>query len=223
VLGAWEEEGAHQGDDQSPIVMYVCRYEAPEEGQPIDLEASVVGPAGVGLSAIGRSLGVLERWRIASGRLERAQVDDRFVEYPRRDPLCEASTFRYGYTLEMEGPQAGPNREITPDADAAGSSTVGPVGLLKFDLRRGVVAAWRPPDGRRPTEALFVRATDGHADDEGWLLTLVEDEDRGGSDLYVLDASTLGSRRQHPEAVLHLPERLPLRSHSEWVPADRYR
>jgi carotenoid cleavage dioxygenase-like enzyme len=49
----------------------------------------------------------------------------------------------------------------------------------------------------------------------------VDDATRGGSDLYVLDASSLGRRR--PEAIIHLPARLPVRSHGEWVPADRYR
>ncbi len=66
-----------------------------------------------------------------------------------------------------------------------------------------------------------MRAHDGRADDEGWLLTVVDDPDRGASDLYVLDASTLG--RRQPEAVVHLPARLPLGNHGEWVPADRYR
>ena len=54
VLGAWDEEGRN-GDVE--VVLYVCRYDAPEEGQPVDLSASVVGPAGIGLSTIGGSLG----------------------------------------------------------------------------------------------------------------------------------------------------------------------
>jgi carotenoid cleavage dioxygenase len=66
-----------------------------------------------------------------------------------------------------------------------------------------------------------VRAVGGHSDDEGWLLTVVDDANTGTSDLYVLDASTLGRRK--PEAIIHLPRRLPFRSHGEWVPADRYR
>ncbi len=96
-----------------------------------------------------------------------------------------------------------------------------PVGLLKFDLDRDEVASWDPGPGCTPSEPLFVRAADGHGDDEGWLLTVVDDANRGASDLYVLDASSLGRRR--PEAIIHLPERLPVRSHGEWVPADRYR
>ena len=50
---------------------------------------------------------------------------------------------------------------------------------------------------------------------------MVDDVNTGTSSLYVLDASTMG--RRGPEAIIRLPERLPLRSHGEWVPADRYR
>ena len=59
--------------------------------------------------------------------------------------------------------------------------------------------------------------------DEGWLLTMVYDATRAGSDLYVLDASAFG--RRGPQAVIHLPRSvaLPFRSHGTWVGADRYR
>jgi carotenoid cleavage dioxygenase-like enzyme len=50
---------------------------------------------------------------------------------------------------------------------------------------------------------------------------LIDDANREATDLVVLDASNLG--RRGPEAVIHLPARLPLRAHGEWVPADRYR
>ncbi len=205
VLGAYDEpEGA--------IVLYVCRYSVPEQGQPIDLSASVVSPAGIGLTGIGGTLGVLERWRIQGDRVERVQLDDRFVEYPRIDAQCEGAPFRYGYTLETAWAAA---------SSSSNASQAAPIGVLQFDLARDEVAAWNPGAGRTPSEPLFVRAVDGHADNEGWLLTLVDNPDRSASDLYVLDASLLGRRR--PEAVIHLPARLPVRSHGEWVPADRYR
>ncbi len=100
---------------------------------------------------------------------------------------------------------------------------VAPTGLLK------ILTSSRDDGGRlaararvaAPSEPLFVRALDGRADDEGWLLSVVDDANRGTSDIYVLDASSMG--RRGPEAVIHLPVRLPLRSHGEWVPADRYR
>ncbi len=198
VLGAWE--------DDEEVVLFVCRYPAPEPGQGFDLTTSVVGPEGIGRVPIGGGLAVLERWRTAGDQLERVQVDDRFVEYPKIDALCEGVAFRYGYGVELESGVDG---------------TVTSVGLLQYDLARDEVASWRPGPWRAPSEPLFVRAADGRSDDEGWLLTVVDDVNRGASDLYVLDASSVG--RRGPEAVVHLPERLPFRSHGEWVPADRYR
>lgn len=221
VLGAWEEGGAAGNGDESTLVLYVCRYQAPEAGRPVDLTASVVGPDGVGLSPIGDSLAVLERWQVAGDAIERVQVDERHVEHPRIDPWCEGRQFRYGYGVEMSW-AADPRAAPGPDA-AAATRAATPVGLLKFDLRRDVAVPWSPGAGRRPSEAVFVRSVDGHSDDEGWLLTVVDDEERGASDLYILDASALGRRQLRPECVVHLPERLPLQGHGEWVPAARYR
>lgn len=217
VLGASDEpDGA--------IVLYVCCYGAPETGQSVDTSASVVGAPGLALSGIGGTLGVLERWRIAGEHVERVQVDERYVEYPRMDASCEGAAFRYGYAVETAW-AAVPSRSGVPadgaEAPDGWTAEASPVGLLKFDLSRDEVASWGPGPGRTPSEPIFVRAVDGHSDDEGWLLTVVDDANRGASDLYVLDASSLG--RGRPEAVIHLPARLPVRSHGEWVPADRYR
>ena len=214
VLGAFDEpDGA--------IVLYVCCYGVPEVGQPVDLSASVVGSAGVGLSGIGSTLGVLERWRIVGDQVARTQVDERSVEYPRMDAFCEGAPFRYGYCLETAWSAGSPPRAAVVEDVESGPADATPVGLLKFDLMRDEIASWNPGPGRTPSEPIFVRATDGHGDDEGWLLTVVDDVNRGASDIYVLDASALG--RSRPEAVIHLPARLPVRSHGEWVPADRYR
>jgi carotenoid cleavage dioxygenase len=220
VLGAWEEESS--GD----IVVFVCRYDALDAGRPYDPAESVVGPQGVGLTSIGGSLGLLERWRVTADRVERAQVDDRYVEYPRMDALLEGAPFRYGYSVEQDWADNVAVREVAHRRGAVDPRAVvergaAPIGLLKFDVDRDESVAWHPGPGRRPSEPLFVRAIDGHSDDEGWLLSVVDDVNRGTSDIYVLDASSMG--RRGPEAVIHLPVRLPLRSHGEWVPADRYR
>ncbi len=205
VVGAYDEG---IGGDEGGIVLFVCRYEVPEKGQPVDLTSSVVGEPGIGMTSIGGGLAVLERWRIEGERLERVQVDDRWVEYPRVDPLCEGAAFRYGYCVEMA-------------SGVAGGMEVDHLGLLRLDTQRDEVAVWNPGQYRTAGEPLFVRSVDGHGDDEGWLLTVVDDATRGASDLYVLDASSFG--RRGPQAVIHLPVRLPFRSHGEWVGADRYR
>jgi carotenoid cleavage dioxygenase len=221
VLGAWEEAA---GD----IVLFVCRYDALEDGRPYDPAVSVVGPQGVGLTSIGGTLAVLERWRITADRVERALIDDRFLEYPRMDASLEGAPFRHGYSVELDWADSATGTNPARAREGAGASPfaivergAAPIGLLKFDLARDEAVAWHPGPGRRPSEPLFVRAVDGHGDEEGWLLSVVDDANRGASDIYVLDASSMG--RRGPEAVIHLPVRLPLRSHGEWVPADRYR
>ncbi len=218
VLGAWEEEGSGE------IVMFVCRYDALEGGRPYDPKTSVVGPQGIGLTSIGGGLAVLERWRVTADRVERTQVDDRYVEYPRMDAFLEGAQFRHGYAVEEDWVDAEADTAVARpggvDPLAVDDRGAAPIGLLKFDLARDEAVAWHPGPGRRPSEPLFVRAVDGHGDDEGWLLSVVDDVNRGASDIYVLDASSMG--RRGPEAVVHLPVRLPLRSHGEWVPADRY-
>jgi carotenoid cleavage dioxygenase len=202
----------HAHDDGDAVVLYVCRYEVPEEGQPVDLDASVVGPEGIGMSLIAGGLPVLERWRIVGDRLERSQVDDRLVEYPTSDPVCDAGPFRYGYGVE-----------VAPNWDRSADREIDHVGLLRVDVARDEVVAWNPGQYRTASEPLFVRAVDGRSDDEGWLLTMVYDAARGASDLYVLDASSFG--RRAPQAVIHLPESvaLPFRSHGTWIDAARYR
>jgi carotenoid cleavage dioxygenase len=163
---------------------------------------------------------------VIADRLERSQVDDRNLEYPRMDALLEGAPFRYGYSVELDWADTAawtgtPHGGAVVDPLAVVERGSTPVGLLKFDVARDEAVAWHPGSGRRPSEPLFVRAVDGHSDDEGWLLSVVDDASRGTSDIYVLDASSMG--RRGPEAVVHLPVRLPLRSHGEWVPADRYR
>jgi carotenoid cleavage dioxygenase len=207
VLHAYEEDDGAGG----AMVLYVCRYEVPEKGQPIDLDVPVVDGLGIGMSLIDGGLPVLERWRITGDKLERSQVDERLVEYVTSDPLCEGRPFRYGYGVE-----------VAPNWDRSVDREVDHLGLLRFDVARDEVQAWNPGQYRTASEPLFVRAEDGRSDDEGWLLTVVYDATRGASDIYVLDASSFGRK---PQAVIHLPESvaLPFRSHGTWISADRYR
>jgi carotenoid cleavage dioxygenase len=153
-------------------------------------------------------------------------LDDRYVEYPRVDASLEGAPFRYGYSVQQDWADTTVGTSVTRGNASVDPHTVvergaAPVALLKIDVARDEAVAWHPGPGRRPSEPLFVRAVDGHGDDEGWLLSVVDDASRGTSDIYVLDASSMG--RRGPEAVIHLPVRLPLRSHGEWVPADLYR
>ena len=84
----------------------------------------------------------------------------------------------------------------------------------------GEARVHRFPGGSTPGAPCFVRAPDGDADDEGWVLSLVHDTDRGACDLVILDASDFAGP---PAATVHLPVRVPFGLHGCWVPAARLR
>ena len=148
----------------------------------------------------------LERWTIdpEAGRLDRRQLDDRPAEFPRVDDLVSGRPYRHAYCVEMARTEAGDDYRR----------------LLRYDLSREEATVWEPGAGCSPSEPVFVRDPEGRADDEGWLLTVVFDAGRQASDLVVLDAQSLRSK---PEAVVHLPARVPFGFHGSWVPAALYR
>ena len=195
VLGAYDDDDGATAAHR-PLRLPLRRARG---GQPVDLVASVVGAGRASgsrrIGGTGRPGALADRGR---REVERVQVDERHVEYPRMDAACEGGAVPLRLLRrDRLGAASGEPAASSPDRE------VDPVGLLKFDLARDEVAAWSPGPGRTPSEPLFVRAVDGHGDDEGWLLTVVDDANRAASDLYVLDASSFGRRR--PEAVIHLP------------------
>ena len=140
----------------------------------------------------------LDRWTIdrPAGKVLEERLDDRPQEFPRVDPRVVGRPHRYGYT-----------------ADAGRSFDYGGSAVLKHDLRTGAVAAHDFGSGRLPGEPTFVPATGG-AEDEGWLMTVVYDAVRDGSDLVLLDASDPTAA---PVAAVHLPQRVPFGFHGTWV------
>jgi carotenoid cleavage dioxygenase len=100
-----------------------------------------------------------------------------------------------------------------------GSDPVQPAfeGLVKYDLARDESVRFDPGEGRSPGEPVFVRAADGNAEDEGWVLSVVHDAARDASDLVILDATSFAGP---PVATVHLPVRVPFGFHGSWVPSD---
>ena len=123
---------------------------------------------------------------------------------PRVDDHLAGRPYRYGYCTEIV-------REAGTDRFA---------GLVRYDMVRDEAVHHEFGEGRAAGEAVFVRAPDGRADDEGWVLAVVYDAARGASDLVILDATSFAGP---PEAVVHLPARVPFGFHGSWVPATRYR
>lgn len=179
-------------DDGPVVVLDVCRYDKTFD-------------TGEG-QHVGSDLPTLQRWRVdpGAGRVEMTAVDDRHVEFPRIDDRMAGRPHRYGYCTEISRGEQGDSFD----------------GLIRYDMVRDEAVHHEFAGGAAPGEAIFVRAPDGRADDEGWVLTVVYDPARDASDVVILDASSFAGA---PEAVIHLPARIPFGFHGSWVPASAYR
>jgi carotenoid cleavage dioxygenase-like enzyme len=142
----------------------------------------------------------LERWRIdpASGKVSTELLDGRPQEFPRVDERLVGRRHRYGYAAAL--------RDDKDSFSVTGA-------LLKHDLERGSVE--RRELAGPAGEAVFVPASEGAAEDDGYVLSLVHDERRQAADLLVLHAQDFTG---DPVAVVHLPARVPFGFHGNWVP-----
>ena len=86
---------------------------------------------------------------------------------------------------------------------------------MKHDLATGESVAYDLGEGRSAGEFVFVPDRDDAGEDEGWLMGYVYDAGTDRSALWVLDAHDFGAA---PQAVVHLPRRVPYGFHGNWIP-----
>jgi carotenoid cleavage oxygenase len=137
----------------------------------------------------------LERWSVdlAGGKVVEEQLDDRGQEFPRVDERLVGRRHRYGY---------------------AGAFLEEETALIKHDLDRRTSEVRRLAFAGGASEAVFVPSGSDAAEDDGWVLSLVYDADNDTSDLLVLNASDFTG---DPQAIVHLPQRVPFGFHGNWV------
>jgi carotenoid cleavage dioxygenase-like enzyme len=141
---------------------------------------------------------VLERWTLApaTGAVKTETLDDRGQEFPRIDERRTGRPHRYGYAAVLgAGAEHGP--------------------ALKHDLAAGTTEEHRYGPGRVTLEPVFVPRPDGHAEDDGWVMSYVYDATTDRSDIVILDAGDFGGA---PVATVHLPVRVPFGFHGSWIP-----
>jgi carotenoid cleavage dioxygenase len=181
-------------DDGDRVCIDVCRYAGRYD------VALLAGPGPVHL----------DRWTIdpVSGKVALQSYGDRFFqEFPRIDDRLAGRPHRYGYTVSFKQLQ---DHIIAPDTTAGDAS--GNV-LLKYDLERGTVAEHRFGRGAAG-EAVFVPVSPGAGEDDGYLLAFAHDPDGGRTDLVILAAQDFAGE---PVARIHLPVRVPLGIHGNWI------
>jgi carotenoid cleavage dioxygenase len=142
----------------------------------------------------------LHRFRVdlVSGEVREEGLDDRAIEFPRVDPRREGRSHRFGYAVGFD--------LLTSQSDGA---------LLQYDLATGGTKTHRFGPGCTPGEGVFVPASAKASEEEGWVISFVYDQGRGGSALVVLDATHFEAP---PVATVPLPQRVPFGFHGNWIP-----
>ena len=139
-----------------------------------------------------------ERWTLdpALGSVKRAVFSDALQEFPRYDERLSMKPHRYTYSVGF-------------------SPETGGEPLLRHDMQTGTTIAHRYGPAKVGAEAVFVPRSAEAAEDDGWLISYVYDLREERSDLVILNAADLEGP---PQAIVHLPVRVPLGFHGNWIP-----
>ncbi|MFW6010092.1 MAG: carotenoid oxygenase family protein [Actinomycetota bacterium] len=188
VVNAWEE-----GDE---LIMDVCRVSRPQ-------------PYSGYRSKLGQMLSYLRldarlwryRFNLATGQTSEGPVDDANTEFPSVDQRRIGHRSRYAYNVHVSS-------EETLLFD----------GLIRYDNQTGEKQEHHFGPGRWGSEAPFAPRDGSTDEDDGYLVTFVQDEREGRSELVILDASDLTAA---PVGRVLLPQRVPLGFHATWIRADQ--
>ena len=185
-------------DAQGRIVLDAVRYDHAGFQKAWADIGGPTGPSGLaGVLEPGHSgaPAVLHRWTLdpATGRVTESELDDRAAEFPTHNETLTGRPNRYLYTVSGDG-------------------------ITKHDLTRHTRHVHETPGSRYAGEAVFVPAADGTSEDEGWLLSLVSNDDGEAGELLVLDAADLSV-----QAVVELPYPVPAGFHGSWLPEPVHR
>lgn len=136
-------------------------------------------------------------------------LHDRPQDFPRLNGRCSGRPYRYGYSASTE--LYAPRSAAEPDRPGEGFSNA----VLKHDLVAGTTETHEFGRDAAAGETVFVPSATAAAEDDGYDLLYVHDPDRGAADLVVLAAQDFGGA---PVARVHLPARVPLGLHGNWIP-----
>jgi carotenoid cleavage dioxygenase len=142
----------------------------------------------------------LHRWRfnLRDGTTCEERLDDRILEFGMIDARVAGRKHRYVYSTTAK-----PGWFLFN-------------GFVKHDLETGAVTELMLGEGRYASEAPFAPRVGGTAEDDGWLVSFVTDENRGTSECILIDAQRL---EDGPVCRIALPHKISSGTHSHW--ADR--
>lgn len=145
----------------------------------------------------------LERWTIdpSTRHIGREVIDADNQEFPRPNETRIGKPYQYVYTMALPSER---------DPAFATSSR-----LYKHDLHGRTREVHDFGEGRVPGEFVFVARPGGTAEDDGWLMGYVVNKRTDTTDLVILNARSFSAA---PQAVVHIPHRIPPGFHGNWTP-----
>jgi carotenoid cleavage dioxygenase len=152
----------------------------------------LLGPFGDGFAR-------LERWTLnpATRTMSNVVIDSTPTEFPRHRGSLTAKPYQFGYAAS---PSTGPTWPT-----------------FKYDLHTGQRSVFDHGAGRGGGEPVFVTRPNATAEDDGWLVTFVHDENDHSTEFVVIDAQDFD---RGYVAQVKLPQRVPYGFHGNWV-SDR--
>ena len=143
-----------------------------------------------------------ERWQVDPNarRVSRTVIDADAQEFPRPNEMMIGQPYRYAYSLLVPKDDSGSFPEEAK--------------LFKHDLTAGTRQVHDFGHGRVAGEFAFVPAANASAEDEGWLMGYVINPADETSELVILNAQDFEGA---PQAVIHIPHRIPPGFHGNWV------
>jgi carotenoid cleavage dioxygenase-like enzyme len=183
-------------DEDGKVIVDLCQYQ--DSFDPSTLWAAH-GPV------------TLDRWTIdpVAGRIAQKRLNDRGQEFPRVDDRVLTRPHRYGYSAVI-GEVA---RAITATGDFTDDAFTN--ALLRHDLVKGTAQAREFGRDATVGEAVFAPSAPDSAEDDGFVMAFVHNPDRNASDLVILAGQDFMGA---PVATVHLPARVPLGFHGNWIP-----
>ncbi|MBD2293563.1 carotenoid oxygenase family protein [Anabaena sphaerica FACHB-251] len=178
---------AYEAGDE--IILIACRMSSTtvlESGSSTDPTANIP---------------LLHRWRfnLSTGAVTEEMLDDVPAEFPRVNENLLGRKTQYGYAGKM-----------------ANSPEPLFEGVIKYNFRDGKSQTHEFGQGRYGGEAVFAPRLNATAEDDGWLITFVHDQNLETSELVVINAQDVTSE---PVARVIIPQRVPYGFHGAWVTA----
>jgi carotenoid cleavage dioxygenase len=140
----------------------------------------------------------LHRWRfnLRDGTTREERLDDALLEFGTIDQRAAGRPYRYAYSTLAE-----PGWFLFN-------------GVARNDLKTGARSEYRLAAGRFASEAPFVPRIGGVAEDDGYLVSFVTDENTGTSECILLDARAI---EDGPVVRIALPHKLCSGTHACWA------